>query len=303
MAPTLPAVQQSPLATRGQEPRRVLLQSQPISVAPAKGTAGFNPFEPPAPAPPLANFEAQHGRVGCSSVAGVKAFCDRQLFGEDVLPAHLPPMAKAGTRLQRLRGTKAVDERRPMGVPTDDPMTQLQKNARTRLQADLIGVAIERDALRRTPLERQGYVVRPGFSERGRKQEERLRQLREEDERRYLAYRHEVSEATRRRMRQTRERNVQSTLRQPVLALPSSSSYYAHEPGGSSSSSIVDGPIVFSSSSLMQPPSMQRGGARAMASASRRDAAEQEEALRALGAFERVHRVRVIEEADEEDDE
>ena len=258
-SPSLPAV------GKGQQ-KTVMLQSRPISESPAP------PANPlllvPAPAPPLAHFEARHGRVGCTSLPDVKLFCDRQLYGATMEPAHMPQMERVGTRLQRLRNARPVGELRPMGVPTDDPTTQLQKIAQTRTKDDLIGISVEREALRRTPLERAGHVVRPGFKERGLKQQERLRLLRQEDERRRLAYRHEMAEATRRRMRQTREFHAQSTRRQPVQA--------------------------------MREEVQQTRLVSNVHAQYRRDVDEQVEALRMLGAFERAHRTRIVEEEDDD---
>lgn len=255
----------------GLDNRRVMLQSQPLSAAPAPPAYPAMALLLPAPAPPLANFEAQHSRVGCTSLPDVKSFCDRQLYGATVEPAKLPPMARAGTRLQRLRSSKPVDERRPMGVPTDDPATQLQKNAGTRTKKDLVGVAIEREALRRTPLERTSHVVRPGFKERGAAQEERLRKLRQDDERLRLAFRHERQEETRRRLRQVREHHALATRRQPVEA--------------------------------MREEALRQRQDYAMQFAHQREVAEAAEAGGMLGAFEaRVARTRVISEAGESDD-
>ena len=43
-----------------------MLQSQPISAAPSVGLDSIIPFGPPAPAPPLAEFQGHvPGRVGC----------------------------------------------------------------------------------------------------------------------------------------------------------------------------------------------------------------------------------------------
>ena len=75
----------------------------------------------------------------------------------------------------------------------------------------MIGTSVEREALRVTPLDREKHVVRPGFREKGLAQQAHLRQLREQDERQHLQYRAALADATRRRMRQTRETHAQST--------------------------------------------------------------------------------------------
>ena len=103
-----------------------------------------------------------------------------------------------------------------MQVPTDDAQTQLRKNAATRTRADLIGISIEREALRKTPLARTNLVRRPGFVERGVAQEAHLAQLRETDQQARLAYRNEQVQATRRRMRATQKLHAKRTQQQPV---------------------------------------------------------------------------------------
>ena len=184
------------------EQRRVVLQS-------------FR-AEPPADAP-LAGFEAVHGRVGCCALPDAKRFSDLHLYGQQVEPATLPAMYRTqGSKLQRLKGAPPCETRRPMGVPTDDPSTQQLKKERTRTQYDLIGVSIEREALRHTPLERQKYVVRPGFREKGIANQTRLRQMREEDERRHVEYRNEVANATRRRLQKTRHVHAQGAREQQL---------------------------------------------------------------------------------------
>ena len=168
--------------------------------------------EPPPADAPLAGFEAVHGRVGCSALPDVKLFSDLHLYGQEVEPTALPVLYRtAGSKQQRLKKAPACERRRPMGVPTDDPTTRRLKNERTRTEQDMIGTSVEREALRVTPLDREKHVVRPGFREKGLAQQAHLRQLREQDERQHLQYRAALADATRRRMRQTRETHAQST--------------------------------------------------------------------------------------------
>ena len=147
----------------------------------------------------------------------VQNFFDQNLYGAAVDAAILPAMARTGTRFQRLQNAPPCTGRRPMDVPTDDPTTQRAKIAATRAREDLVGLAIDREALRRTPLDRAAHVVRPGFRERGAAQEQQLARQRAEDEKLYLAYRHERAEATRRRLRATRDYHARETARQPVV--------------------------------------------------------------------------------------
>ena len=76
-------------------PRRVMLQSIPR----------VDPWVPPAnPDAPLASFAGANprGQVGSTQVLDVKRFFDAQLY-TDHNALELPPVARLGTRTQRLR--------------------------------------------------------------------------------------------------------------------------------------------------------------------------------------------------------
>jgi hypothetical protein len=186
-------------ALPGLPPRRLQLMSQPLEIRDAKKIHSNEP---------LSTFGAVHSRIGSSSLPEVQTFFDQRLFGSTVEPASLPASAQMGTRVQRLKGAQPCERRRPIEVPTDDPATQAAKIASTRTAAQMVGVSIEREALRQTPLERTKHVLRPGYRERGVAQEALLHALREDDERQRLAFRAERAEATRRRRRTWRGGDV-----------------------------------------------------------------------------------------------
>ena len=165
------------------------------------------------PKPTEKNLEFQggvRGRVGASSLPEVKDFFDQ--LTEPVPVPMLPTLPKHS---QRLRIATPLDQRMPMNR-IDTSFARAQRE-RTRTAADMIGLSIDREALRRTAANRVALAVRPGFRERGQAAMKHAGDLDQLDSIARARYRAARTEQTRIRHRAVQEAHREETLRQPVV--------------------------------------------------------------------------------------
>jgi len=120
--------------------------------------------------------------------------------------------------LPRLKNTQrrrpAPDPDRPMGMADGGFMRQ--QIAHTRTAADMVGVSIEREGLRRIPRERVKMVIRPGFRERGQANLARAAELTRLEEEAWARMRLARADRMRNQMRKTCNAHRQQTLQLPV---------------------------------------------------------------------------------------
>lgn len=142
--------------------------------------------------------------VRCSADTKVQGFFDA-LLGKPPGPEQ-PPMRGTGPS-QKLKTAMPPELRPEYGRSTwaQDPAHMVDVVASTRTAQDLVGVPIDREALRATPKNRLDLVCRPGFEERAKAAVARAERLDRRDERQRREYNQRVADATRERMRRTRE--------------------------------------------------------------------------------------------------
>lgn len=171
---------------------------------------------PPLPKlPPVAkklDFSCASSRAGSTSLADVEAFFTALEPGP---PSLTLPKVEARKLTQRLRRAQPLSKALPMGK-LDQGFVH-QQVMHTRNSSDMVGVPINREALRQTPRARVEMVLRPGFRERGQAAVALAEDRQRRHEEAVYRARAAVAEQTRAHLREAYDAHRKQTMGQPVL--------------------------------------------------------------------------------------